>query len=77
MASHRKRCRRPLGHLTPEQLLAHRELEFLRVAARTPRGRSARRRHAYHLRQRANKLNAARQLATAPTRRVQSAGEYL
>jgi hypothetical protein len=72
MARHRqRRRRRPLGLLTPEQLLVHRELELLRVAGRPmPRGRGTRKRHVFHIQQRAAKLEAARQLVAfeTPTR---------
>jgi hypothetical protein len=66
MAGHgqrRRRRRQPLGLLTPEQLLVHRELELLRVAGRpTPRNRSARKRHARQVQRRAAKLEAAKRL---------------
>jgi hypothetical protein len=66
MAGHRKtrrRRRQPLGLLTPEQLLAHRELELLRVAGRPlPRSRSARKRHISQVQRRAAKLEAAKRL---------------
>jgi hypothetical protein len=66
MAGHRqprRRRRQPLGLLTPEQLLVHRELELLRVAERrTPRSRSARRRHIFQVQRRAAKLEAAKRL---------------
>jgi hypothetical protein len=66
MAAHRqprKRRRQPLGLLTPEQLLAHRELELLRVAGRRmPRSRSARKRHVFQVQRRAAKLEAAKRL---------------
>jgi hypothetical protein len=62
----KRRQRRPLGHLTPEQLLVHRELEFLRVAGeKRPRAASERRRHAYHIRQRGWKLEQARRITAA------------
>jgi hypothetical protein len=59
---HRKKRRRArLGLLTPEQLLVHRELEFLRVAGQpTPGNRAAEQRHSLHLERRARKLEAAR-----------------
>ncbi len=65
MAKHRKRrTRRSLGLLTTEQLLAHRELEFLRVAGRpTPRRRGARKQPLLHVQRRAVKLEVAKQLA--------------
>jgi hypothetical protein len=62
----RRRKRPPLGHLTPEHLLAHRELEFLRVAGQPrPRTRGAHHRHSHHLERRALKLLTARQLILA------------
>lgn len=58
---HKKRRRARLGLLTPEQLLVHRELEFLRVAGQPrPRSRAAEERHSLHLERRARKLEAAR-----------------
>jgi hypothetical protein len=63
-AGSRTRLRQRLGRLTPELLLAHRELELLRVAARTPRSRSARRCHARHLSIRFKKLESAQRLVT-------------
>lgn len=67
MAEHRKRRklrRQPLGLLTPEQLVVHRELELLRVAGRrAPRGRGARKRYILHVQRRAVKLEAAKRLA--------------
>jgi hypothetical protein len=57
---HKKRKRAPLGLLTPEQLLVHRELEFLRVAGQPrPGTRAAQRRHSLHLERRVRKLAAA------------------
>lgn len=62
----RERRRQPLGLLTPEQLLIHRELELLRVAGRrTPRGRGARKRYILQVQQRAVKLEAARRIAVS------------
>jgi hypothetical protein len=56
-----KRRRAPLGLLTPEELLVHRELEFLRVAGQPrPRSRAAEQRHSLHVERRARKLEAAR-----------------
>jgi len=61
------RQRKPLGHLTTEQLLVHRELELLRVAGRRPpRGRSGRRRHAQLLGIRFAKLAHAQLLTARP-----------
>jgi hypothetical protein len=58
------RRRAPLGHLTPEQLVAHRELEFLRVAGQPrPRSVAAAKRHRQHLERRAFKLEDAKRLA--------------
>ena len=52
-----------LTQIIPEQLLVHRELELLRVAGRrTPRNRSARRRHIFQVHRRAAKLEAAKRL---------------
>jgi hypothetical protein len=64
MPKHRhqkKRRRARLGLLTPEQLLVHRELEFLRVAGQPrPGSRAAKQRHGLQLARRARKLEAAR-----------------
>jgi hypothetical protein len=50
--------------MTPEQLLAHRELEFLRVAGQPrPRSLAAARRHRQHLERRALKLEVAKRVA--------------
>lgn len=58
--SHRRpkqRRRQPLGHLAPAELLAHRELEYLRVAGSPrPRGGSAQRRREWLLEARRRKL---------------------
>ena len=62
-----KRKRSPFGLLTPEQLLVHREPEFLRVAGQPrPKTAGAHRRHNRHLERRALTLRAARQLVGAP-----------
>lgn len=64
----KKRRRAPLGHMTSEQLLAHRELEFLRVAGQPrPRSLAAARRHRQHLERRAFKLEVAKRVAGAAT----------
>jgi hypothetical protein len=56
----KKRRRARLGLLTPEQLLVHRELEFLRVAGQPrPGSGAAQQRHRLHLARRARKLEAA------------------
>ena len=59
-STQRTRRRRSLGKLTPEQLLAHRELELLRVAAGPARNYGARRRQRSLLSVRFHKLKAAR-----------------
>jgi hypothetical protein len=53
----KKRRRQPLGHLTPAELLVHRELEYLRVAGSPrPHGRAEQRRREWLLEARRRKL---------------------
>ena len=74
MARHRqgrRRKRKPLGLLTPEELFIHRELELLRVAGQPrPRSDEARKRHNDHVRRRAAKLEAARRLVAVDSARA-------